>query len=206
MPPLQEGRLRALTVFCGSSPGLDPAFRSDAVTLGKALAAHNAALVYGGGRTGLMGAVADATLGDGGRVVGVIPQFLIDKELAHHGASEMIVVPDMHTRKRTMFERCDAFCILAGGVGTLDEMFEIITWRQLHLHNKPIIVLNTAGYWSRLLQQLELISAEGFAHHGHEALLTVVERAEDVIPAVERELLNPKQRVTFPTGSPAKLG
>ena len=206
MSTLPEQRLRALAVFCGSSPGLDPAFRQAAVTLGKGLAAHKADLVYGGGRTGLMGAVADATLGDGGRVVGVIPQFLIDKELAHFGASEMIVVPDMHTRKRTMFERCDAFCILAGGVGTLDEMFEIITWRQLHLHNKPIIVLNTSGYWTRLLQQLELISGEGFAHHGHEALLTVVDRVEDVIPAVERELLTPKQRVTFPTGSPAKLG
>ena len=174
--------------------------------MGKALAAHNSSLVYGGGRTGLMGAVADTLLGDGGRVVGVIPQFLIDKELAHFGATEMIVVPDMHTRKRTMFERCDAFCILGGGVGTLDEMFEIITWRQLHLHNKPIIVLNTAGYWTRLLQQLELVSEEGFAHHGHEALLTVVDRVEDVIPAIERELLTPKQRVTFPTGTPAKLG
>ena len=205
MSRLPEPRLRALTVFCGSSPGTDPVFWSAAVTLGKTLAAHNADLVYGGGRTGLMGAVADATLAGGGRVVGVIPQFLTDKELAHRGASEMIVVPDMHTRKRVMFERCDAFCILAGGVGTLDEMFEIITWRQLHLHNKPIIVLNTAGYWTRLVQQLELISAEGFAHHGHDALLTVVDHVEDVVPTVERELLSPKQRVSFPTGSPAKL-
>ena len=206
MPPLPERRLKALAVFCGSSPGTDPAFRQAAVTLGKALAGHNTDLIYGGGGTGMMGAVADAVLADHGRIVGVIPQFLIDKELAHRGATEMIVVPDMHTRKRIMFERCDAFCILAGGVGTLDEMFEIITWRQLHLHNKPIIVLNTSGYWTRLLQQMELISAEGFAHHGHEALLTVVDRVEDVIPTVERELLTPKQRVTFPTGSPAKLG
>ncbi len=153
-----------------------------------------------------MGAVADAVLTGRGQVVGVIPKFLEDKELAHQGATEMVVVPDMHTRKRTMFERSDAFCILAGGVGTLEEMFEIVTWRQLHLHNKPIIVLNTAGYWTPLLEQLRAISAEGFAHHGHEALLTVVDRAEDVIPAIERELLNPKQKVAFPTGSPAKSG
>ena len=206
MPPLPERRLRALGVFCGSSAWADPAFRRDAVTLGKARAAHSAALVFGGGHVGLMGAAADAVLADGGQIVGVIPQFLVDKELAHRRATEMIVVPDMHTRKRAMFDRSDAFCIMAGGVGTLDEMFEIVTWRQLHLHNKPIVVLNTAGYWSRLLAQLELISAEGFAHHGHDALVTVVDRAEDVIPTVERELLSPKQRVAFPPGSPAKLG
>ncbi len=206
MPPRHDRRLQALGVFCGSSAGTDPAFRTDAVTLGTALAAHNASLVFGGGHVGLMGAMADAVLAGGGSIVGVIPQFLVDKELAHRRATEMIVVPDMHTRKRAMFERSDAFCIMAGGVGTLDEMFEIVTWRQLHLHNKPIIVLNTAGYWTHLLQQLELISTEGFAHHGHDALLTVVDRVEDVIPTVERELLNPKQRVVFPAGSPAKLG
>src|ERR1700744_4709581 len=109
------------------------------------MAAAGTTLVFGGGRVGLMGVVADAVLAGGGRIVGVIPTFLKDKELAHQAATEMLVVPDMHTRKKAMFDRADAFCVLPGGVGTLDEMFEIITWRQLHLHNKPIVILNTAG-------------------------------------------------------------
>jgi len=197
LAPGSDRRLRALCVFCGSSAGTDPAFRRDATVLGKALAAHKADLVFGGGHVGLMGATADAALADGGRIVGVIPQFLVDKELAHSRANEMVIVPDMHTRKRAMFERSDAFCILAGGVGTLEEMFEIVTWRQLHLHNKPIIVLNTNGYWTGLLTQMDLIRDEGFAHHGHDALVTVLDRAEDVIPTVERELREPKQPVSW---------
>jgi uncharacterized protein (TIGR00730 family) len=194
---VSPSKLAALCVFCGSQVGSDPVFRETAVTLGYALAANGTALVFGGGRVGLMGAAADAALSGGGQVVGVIPTFLQDKELAHRGATEMIVVPDMHTRKRVMFERSDAFCILPGGVGTLDEMFEIITWRQLHRHNKPIVVVNVAGYWSHLLGLLDRIISAGFAHKGHDALVTVVDRAEDVIPAVEAELKTPKPPVLF---------
>jgi uncharacterized protein (TIGR00730 family) len=188
---------KALCVFCGSNSGTDPVYRAAAATLGKALATHNVTLVFGGGRVGLMGVLADAVLAGGGKIAGVIPGFLKDKELAHPLATEMIVVPDMHTRKRVMFERSDAFCILPGGVGTLDEMFEIITWRQLHLHNKPIVLLNSAGYWSHMLALFERIITDGFAHRGHDALLTVVDRPEDVIPAVEAELQNPKPPVYF---------
>lgn len=185
-------RLRALCVFCGSQAGSDPAYRAAASALGVALAAHGTALVYGGGRTGLMGAVADAALAGGGNVIGIIPEFLREKELAHAHATEMMVVPDMHTRKRQMFERADAFCILPGGIGTLDEFFEIATWRQLHRHNKPILVLNTAGYWTHLISLFQDIVARGFGHTGHEALITVVTDAAAVIPALERELARPK--------------
>ena len=161
------------------------------------MAAQGTTLVFGGGRVGLMGAVADAVLAGGGKVVGVIPTFLQDLELAHPGASEMVVVPDMHTRKKTMFDRSDAFCILPGGVGTLEEMFEIVTWRQLHLHNKPIIVLNTAGYWSPLVSLFDRIITSGFAHKGHDALITVVDRPEQVLAAVAAELQAPKIPVSF---------
>lgn len=192
-PPL----LGSLCVFCGSQKGNKPAFTDAARALGHALAAHGTTLVFGGGRIGLMGTVADAVIAGGGSVTGVIPEFLKDKELAHTSATEMIIVPDMHTRKRTMFERSDAFCVLPGGVGTLDEMFEIVTWRQLHRHNKPIIVVNTAGYWSHLMQLFDQIIAEGFAHKGHSSLVTVVNRPEDVIGAAEAELASPKPPVLF---------
>lgn len=191
-------RLGAMCVFCGANPGVDPAFREAAVGLGQAIAHHGATLVTGGGSTGLMGAVNDGALGAGGQVVGVIPDFLKNKELADLRATELLVVPDMHTRKRTMFERADAFCILPGGVGTLDETFEIVTWRQLHLHNKPILVLNVKGYWEPLLAMFDRMRDMGFAHHGHEALVTVVNTPAEVILAAERELADPKALVRFP--------
>jgi len=192
-----NARLGALCIFCGSQAGHDPAYRAAATELGRSLALHGAALVYGGGRTGLMGAVADAVLGGGGKVVGVIPEFLREKELAHAHATEMVVVPDMHTRKRTMFERADAFCVLPGGIGTLEEFFEIATWRQLHRHNKPIVVLDVGGYWRHLTALFDDIIANGFAHTGHDALITVVRDAGAVIPAVERELAAPKPPLAF---------
>jgi uncharacterized protein (TIGR00730 family) len=189
--------LRALCVFCGSQAGRDPRFRTAAAALGAALAANGTALVYGGGRTGLMGAIADATLAGGGQVVGVIPDFLVDKELAHTRATELLIVPDMHTRKRLMAERADAFCILPGGIGTLEEFFEIATWRQLHRHNKPIVVLNIADYWVHLKALFDDIIRSGFAHSGHEELITVVDDAALVVPALERELKTPKTPLSF---------
>ncbi len=188
---------KALCVFCGSQSGANPQFRAAAQALGRDLAAHGMDLVFGGGRVGLMGALADAVLAGGGRAIGVIPEFLKDKELAHPGVTEMVIVPDMHTRKRTMFERSDAFCVLPGGVGTLEEMFEMVTWRQLHRHNKPIVVLNTEGYWTHLMDLFEQIIAEGFAHKGHDDLVTVVTKPEEVTSAIEAELLNPKPPVLF---------
>lgn len=184
-------------MFCGANTGTRAVYRDSASALGHALAINGTELVYGGGRVGLMGAVADAVLAGHGKVTGVIPEFLKDKELAHPGATEMIIVPDMHTRKRVMFERSDAFCVLPGGVGTLDETFEIVTWRQLHRHNKPIVLLNVDGYWSHLVGLLDRIIEEGFAHKGHDALVTVVNRPQDVIGAVEAELGAPKPPVVF---------
>jgi uncharacterized protein (TIGR00730 family) len=190
-------KINALCVFCGSQTGTNPAYAAAAAALGQEMAVQGTTLVFGGGRIGLMGVTADAVLAGGGKIVGVIPGFLQDKELAHKTATEMIVVPDMHTRKKVMFERSDAFCILPGGVGTLDEMFEIITWRQLHLHNKPIVILNTDGYWQPLITLIDNMIGEGFAHRGHEALITVVNKPEDVLPAAARELQTPKPPVLF---------
>jgi uncharacterized protein (TIGR00730 family) len=192
-----SGHLRAVCVFCGSQAGLDPRFRAAAAVLGASLAANGTALVYGGGRTGLMGAVADAALAGGGKVIGVIPDFLVDKELAHTGATELVIVPDMHTRKRLMAERADAFCILPGGIGTLEEFFEIATWRQLHRHNKPIVVVNVADYWVNLKALFEDIIRAGFAHAGHEQLITVVDDAAAIVPTLERELKTPKPPLSF---------
>ena len=191
-------RLGAMCVFCGASEGRDPAFRSAASGLGAALAVHGATLVTGGGSTGLMGAVNDGALGAGGKLIGVIPDFLKNRELADLRSTELLVVPDMHTRKRAMFDRADAFCILPGGVGTLDETFEIVTWRQLHLHNKPIILLNVKDYWTPLLTMFDRMQDMGFAHHGHDALVTVVDTVAEVIAAAERELADPKPVVLFP--------
>lgn len=190
-------KLTSLCVFCGANTGSRAIYRDSAAILGRALAANRTELVYGGGRVGMMGAVADGVLAGGGKVTGVIPGFLVDKELAHPGASDLIVVPDMHTRKREMFERSEAFCVLPGGVGTLEEMFEVVTWRQLRRHNKPIVLLNIDGYWSHLVSLMERIVEEGFMHHGHSALVTVVERPEDVIGTVEAELAAPKPPVVF---------
>ena len=156
-------RIRTLCVYCGSSGAVDEQYRAAATELGASLAAARIELVFGGGRIGLMGLLADAVLAGGGRVTGVIPARLRDRELAHQGASELIVVGSMHERKRIMAERADAFAVLPGGTGTLDETFEILTWRQLGLHDKPIFLVDVGGYWRPLLDLFEHIAARGFA-------------------------------------------
>lgn len=176
--------IRALTVFCGSRMGADPAFRAAAEAFGDLLARCGITLVYGGGRVGLMGAIADRVLGGGGRVVGVIPDFLMELEVGHQTVSELVRVPDMHTRKAEMFSRCDGFVVLPGGLGTLEEAFEVITWKQLHLHTKPIVLLDTAGYWQPLVQLAHATVEGGFAHDRIRDLFTVVPRVEDILPAL----------------------
>jgi uncharacterized protein (TIGR00730 family) len=156
-------QIRRLCVYCGSSPGTDQRYGDAARTLGAGLAAAGVELVYGGGRNGLMGLVADAVLAGGGRVTGVIPLHLQHRELAHLGLTELLVVDSMHERKRVMAERADAFAVLPGGVGTLDETVEILSWRQLGLHDKPIFIVDIAGYWSPLAQLFEHIVASEFA-------------------------------------------
>jgi uncharacterized protein (TIGR00730 family) len=155
--------IRRVCVYCGSSDGADPRYREAADELGAGLAARGMELIYGGGRNGLMGCVADAVLAGGGRVTGIIPVHLQHREVAHLGLSELVIVKDMHQRKRVMAERADAFAVLPGGVGTLDETVEILSWRQLGLHQKPIFVIDIAGYWSPLAALFKHIVGSRFA-------------------------------------------
>jgi uncharacterized protein (TIGR00730 family) len=152
----------SLCVYCGSRPGVDPAFMALAEQVGRWIGQHQGQLVYGGGRSGLMGCVAQATLAAGGRVVGVIPKALVEREFANHGCTELHVVDNMHDRKRLMAERADAFLALPGGIGTFEEFFEVWTWRQLGYHDKPIGLLNASGYYDGLLTFLRHTSAQGF--------------------------------------------
>jgi uncharacterized protein (TIGR00730 family) len=163
-----------LCVYCGSAGAVDRRYREAARELGECLAERGIELVFGGGRIGLMGVVADAVLAGGGRVTGVIPDRLRDAELAHPGATELIVTGSMHERKRVMAERADAFAVLPGGIGTLDEMFEILTWRQLGLHDKPIFLVDVAGYWQKLRALLDHLVAQHFAADLVPRLLQVV--------------------------------
>lgn len=160
-PPV--ARISRLCVYCGSSSGSDPRYQAAASELGAGLAARGTELIYGGGRNGLMGRVADAVLAGGGRVTGIIPVHLEHREVAHAGLSELVVVTDMHQRKRVMAERADAFAVLPGGVGTLDEAVEILSWRQLGLHQKPILIVDIAGYWSPLAALFDHIVGSRFA-------------------------------------------
>jgi uncharacterized protein (TIGR00730 family) len=156
-------QISRVCVYCGSSEGADPRYRAAARELGAGLAARGIELIYGGGRNGLMGAVADAALAGGGRVTGIIPVHLEHREVAHRGISELVVVTDMHQRKRVMAERADAFAVLPGGVGTLDETIEILSWRQLGLHDKPLLMVDIAGYWAPLAELFEHIVTSRFA-------------------------------------------
>jgi len=152
-----------ICVFCGASAGADPVHAANAQRLGTALAEAGMGLVYGGGQVGMMGMVAKACLEAGGTVTGIIPEDLQKREVAYHALSELVVVDSMHTRKELMYRRSDAFVVLPGGIGTLDETLEIMTWRQLGFHDKPIFVLDTDGYWAPLRRLLDHVVAQGFA-------------------------------------------
>lgn len=165
--------LRWVCVFCGSSPGHSPAYLAAAGAMGRELAGRGLGLVYGGGRTGLMGAVADAALAAGGQVLGVIPRGLQVREVAHAGVTELRVVGSMHERKAAMAERADAFVALPGGMGTLEETAEALTWSQLGIHAKPVGLLDVAGYWAPLTGFLDHAVAEGFLRPDHRALCLV---------------------------------
>jgi uncharacterized protein (TIGR00730 family) len=155
---------KSLAVFCGSKNGNSPLYEQHAKELGKLIAENKVKLVYGGGNKGLMGAVADGVLQHGGYAIGVMPEILITWEQQHQSLSELHTVPDMHTRKRMMYDLCDAAIILPGGTGTLDEMFEMITWNTLNIHDKKIILLNSAGYYNSLLQHINRMFQEGFLY------------------------------------------
>jgi len=180
----QERSCRRVAVYCGSANGSHPAFRAEAAALGTAIGAAGLGLVYGGANVGLMGAVADAALAAGAEVIGVLPQVLAGKEIAHVGLTALEMVPTMHERKARMAELADAFLVLPGGYGTLDELMEAVTWAQLGLHAKPCILINTAGYWNGLLAFLDSIVTAGFLKAENRQLLLVAGSARDAIQIV----------------------
>jgi hypothetical protein len=183
MSPNAAASIRRLCIFCGSSVGRDPAYRRLAETLGRGLAERGIGIVYGGGRVGLMGALADAALAAGGEVIGVIPQALMDREIGHVGLTELRVVASMHERKALMAELADGFVALPGGVGTLEELFEIWTWAQLGLHAKPCGVLDADGFYAPLLGFLDHLVDTGFVRPAHRAMLVAARSPEELLAA-----------------------
>jgi len=190
--------IHSVAVFCGAQAGGRPEYAAAADALGRGLAQAGMRLVYGGGRVGLMGRVADATMAAGGTVTGVIPEFLTRWEVAHDQVSDLVITDSMHSRKRHMFDLADAFVTMPGGLGTLDETFEILTWRQLKLHDKPILLCDVAGSVRPLVAAIEAAIAEGFARSEVRGLYEVVEG----VPAVLARL---RHLATAPGGSSALL-
>jgi uncharacterized protein (TIGR00730 family) len=183
--------MQSLCVFCGSSPGRRPEYVELARTVGSLVAERGLTLVYGGGRVGLMGALADAALAAGGRVVGVIPQMLLDREVGHAGLSELHVVRTLSERKTLMSDLSDAFLALPGGIGTMDELFEAWTWAQLELHDKPTALLNQLGYYDSLLEFLDRAQTDGFLYGRSRELLLVETDADRVLDLLERRSRTP---------------
>jgi hypothetical protein len=174
----------SLCVFCGARFGADPATRDTAIRLGGLLAREGITLVYGGGGVGLMGLVANAALSGGAKVVGVIPNFLLQREAGHPALTETIVVETMHERKLQMFERSDAFVVLPGGIGTLEEFFEVLSWRTLGLHSKPIVIVDQGGYWQPLAALLRGVVEGGFAERTHLDHVAFISDLDDLLPTI----------------------
>lgn len=173
--------MKRLCVFCGAANGNSDRYVLQAKYVGEILAGQKIGLVFGGGKVGIMGTVADTVLKNGGEVIGVIPKSLVSAEVAHHEVTQLHIVEDMHSRKKLMYDLSDAFLILPGGMGTLDEMFEILTWSQLGLHKKPIYILNEFGFYDSLLQYLRHSSDEGFIKKEHLQLINEIKKVEDVL-------------------------
>lgn len=178
--------MRRLCVFCGSSTGNNPVYAETAREFGRLLVAHGLGLVFGGGHIGLMGVVADAVLAAGGEAIGVIPRSLMARELGHGSLTELHVVETMHQRKALMADLSDAFVALPGGYGTLDETFEILTWAQLGIHQKPVVLLNVAGYFDPLLAWIKHAASEGFLKSKHVALLAVASTVGQSLDLLQR--------------------
>ena len=176
--------INRICVYCGSNPGHDPRFVAAARRFGEILATNRIGLVYGCGSTGLMGTVARAVHDHGGHIVGVIPEFLKAQERMFTDADEIIVTPDMHARKRIMFERADAFVALPGGVGTLEEVIEQLTWAQLGRHKKPILIANVAGFWDPLLVMFDHLLKRGFLANGRQLSYLVADEVDDILPTL----------------------
>ena len=181
-----SNKIKTVCVYCGSGPGTNPSFVKAAVAFGKALAENGVGLVYGGGSIGLMGAVATGALDAGGKVTGIIPDFLTARESALKRAQELIVTPDMHTRKRLMFERSDAFVAFPGGIGTLEELVEQMTWAQLGRHTKPILMANIDGFWNPLLALLAHMKETAFIRADLSVDILTADRVADILPKLEK--------------------
>jgi hypothetical protein len=186
--PRDVSLLRNICVYCGSGPGTDPAFPAAAREFGRILAENGIGIVYGGGSIGLMGELATAALDRGGHVTGVIPEFLVVRERVLRDAQDIIVTRDMHERKREMFERADAFVALPGGIGTLEELVEQLTWAQLGRHKKPILIANIEGFWEPLCVLLDHMRDMQFVREGLSVDLLVADRVEDILPKLHAAL------------------
>lgn len=176
--------ISSVCVFCGSSNNVAPNYFDCAAEFGRLCADANITVVFGGGRVGLMGALADAAMDAGGKVIGVIPDFLDEVEIAHRGTTEVIITKDMHERKAKMAARADAFVVLPGSIGTLEETFEVMTWKQLGRFDKPIILANIGGYWQPIIDLLDHMTQESFLSPKHRKLVSVVERIDAILPAL----------------------
>lgn len=181
-------KIKSLGVFCGSADGKNPRYIKDALKLGQILAKNNIRLIYGAGHVGMMGAVAKGALDEGGTVVGIINTLLQDREKQIFKLSELKILPSLHIRKDAMLESSDAFCVLPGGIGTLDEIFEVMTLKQLGEHHKPIIMYNAEGFWNPLRNVIDTLIGEGYIRPEHARLLTYVDRIEDILPTIESEI------------------
>lgn len=177
--------MKKICVFTGASAGHDPIYTETAYQLGTMIAARGFGLVYGGGKMGLMGTVADGVIDNNGHVTGIIPRFLDDVEVGHSGVTKLHIIDTMHQRKEMMYAESDAFVVLPGGLGTLDETMEIATWRQLGLHQKPVIIFNVNGYWDHLLAMLEHVVDSGFMHHHNRAHFQTAATLDDVADVLD---------------------
>jgi hypothetical protein len=173
--------IQSLAVFCGSKTGNNPLFVQHAIELGHLLAAKKIKLIYGGGNKGIMGAVANAVLDKGGHVIGIIPHLLTQWEHQHNGITELLVVEDMHIRKRMLYEKADAAIILPGGFGTLDELYEMLTWNQLSIHDKKIFILNSAGFYDHLLAHNHKMMEENFLYDTIESRMSIFNKPEEIL-------------------------
>ncbi len=178
-------KIKSLCVYCGSSINVDEDFKTLAHDMGKILAENNIRLVYGGGKAGLMGIIADSVMTHGGEVTGIIPSHISDREIQHKGLTELHIVDSMHVRKQMMVDHSDAFLVLPGGVGTLDETCEIMTWRQLGIHDKPIVVADIKNYWTPFITMIDHIIEQGFMRPDDKNVISVVKTLEEILPAIE---------------------
>jgi uncharacterized protein (TIGR00730 family) len=176
-------KISAVTIFCGSKPGNDDAYVKSAEALGTMLAQKAITLVYGGGNKGIMGAVANAALTAGGKVVGIIPQLLLEWEAQHEGLTELIVTESMHARKLMLYDKCDVAIVLPGGMGTLDELFEMLTWNNLRIHSKKVYILNANGYYNALIQLLDTMDQQGFMYDEWRERLIVCDSVNEIMNA-----------------------